>query len=27
VRQRSGVAAGPVRRVVFPLGGTARILR
>lgn len=27
VRQRSGAAAGPMRRIVFPLGGSARILR
>lgn len=27
VRQRSGAVEGPTRRVVFPLGGTARVLR
>ena len=27
VRQRAAVTAGPTRRVVFPLGGTARVLR
>jgi hypothetical protein len=27
VRQRSGVTQGPARRIVFPLGGSARILR
>ena len=27
VRQRDGVNVGPTRRVIFPLGGTARVLR